>query len=43
MADNLNQKSIYVETDYDFEDEDPFIDEVETDDEVFIQHTKHTK
>ena len=33
----------YVETDYDFEDEDPFIDEVETDDEVFIQHTKHTK
>lgn len=33
----------YVEEDYDFdEDENPFEDDIEIEDEVFIQHTKNT-
>ena len=34
----------YVEEDYDFdEDENPFEDDIEIEDEIFIQHTKNTK
>jgi hypothetical protein len=32
----------YVEEDYDFDDT-PFDDEIEINDEITIQHTKHTK
>lgn len=32
----------FVEQDYDFENYDPFDDEIEIKDNVTIQHTKHT-
>jgi hypothetical protein len=32
----------YVEQDYDFEDYDPFDDEIEIKDDITIQHTKNT-
>jgi hypothetical protein len=32
----------YVEQDYDFEDYDPFDDEIEISDDITIQHTKNT-
>jgi hypothetical protein len=32
----------YVEEDYDFEDHDPFDDEIEIQDDISIQHTKNT-
>jgi hypothetical protein len=32
----------FVEEDYDFEDHDPFDDEIEIQDDISIQHTKNT-
>ncbi len=32
----------YVEEDYEFEDYDPFDDEIEIQDEITIEHTKNT-